>query len=125
MTELTAHLSISTEMADKTGNYQLIRFQGDLDKAGLASVKDQLESCTEKLAEAYLVFDFAKLNFINSESIGFLMTIHARLAKSGKALVLLEMQKNVKDVLAVIGLLPVLVNYDSLASFLEKITSQP
>lgn len=102
-------------------NYECVEFIGDLDKFGLQTIKDGIEEIVNGLGCDYLVFDFSKLNFLNSESIGFLLTVHYRLTKKNKNLVLVSAPANVKDVLDVIGMLKLIKYFDSVFSFEESL----
>lgn len=117
----TFTMGITITPPQKKEKYQIIAFRGDLDKAGLISVKGTLEAFIETFDEVYLVFDFSQLNFINSESIGFLTTIHTRLKKKNKNLVVISAHSNVRDVFEVIGLFNVIEYYESLSAFLEHL----
>lgn len=102
--------------------YVVVKFSGELDKAGLEVVKEDLNKLTESVNEKYLVLDFTDLNFINSEGIGFLMTMHYRLTKKEKELVVIGAAEHVFDVLKVIGLLNVMKHFDSLEEFKGSIS---
>lgn len=111
--QLTANL----EPPNNSQNYCVVNFEGNFDKFGLEKVRENIEDLIEKCETPYLVFNFSQLNFINSESIGFLLTLHSRLIKKDKKLVLLQARSNVKDVLEVIGMFKIIPHYDSLAEF--------
>ena len=117
------NLNLTILPSPNNGKYQVVKFAGDLDKAGLQSIQEKIDALVESFSQPYLVFDFSDLNFINSESIGFLTTIHSHLIKNNKSLVLIQAKANVKDVFTVIGLFTFISYYDSLAAFLEKIGS--
>ncbi len=110
-------LTIKVGEPVKEAGYLSVQFRGDMDKVGLEANREALEACEAGVQEAYLVFDFTGLNFINSESIGFLMTIHVRLSKKGKTLVIVHANDHVKDVLQVIGLFSMMKYFDSMQAF--------
>ncbi len=112
-----AKLKIKVFPAETNPKYELITFDGDLDKLGLESIRDQIDEVTEKIEKQYLVFDFTLLSFINSESIGYLLTTHSRLVKKGKILVIVNAAEHVKDVLEVIGMTKLVKMYPSLTTF--------
>ncbi len=104
-------------------SYTMISFTGDLDKYGLSQVKDKIEEIVTNLQQKNLVFDFSNLHFINSESIGFLLTLHSRLLKKEETLMILKASQNVRDVLEVIGIfkiIPYCENMESLEKSLKK-----
>lgn len=117
MTDYLPTLTLDIQDPDAQKNYQVVAFHGDMDKAGLGLVKDKLESLVSSFHHKYLVFDFSALNFINSESIGFLMALHSHLVKESKNLVIISASEHVKDVLSVIGILAVITYHDNLDTF--------
>jgi len=121
MTEYKPVLTINIQPPDDKKVYQIVELKGDMDKEGLILVKSQLEELTENFPYKYFVFDFSGLNFINSESIGFLMALHSHLIKSKKILVVTAAKAHVKDVLSVIGILSVIQYYDSFEAFKQQI----
>lgn len=120
MSDYTASIALEVTPSDPVKQYQIIRFKGDLDKAGLAEVKETIEKIVEDFNGKLLVFDFGKLSFINSEGIGLLLTVHYRLVKKNSSLVIIQPPSNIRDVLDVIGLLKIITVYDSWADF-EKV----
>lgn len=96
-------------------------FQGELDSTGLVQVRDEIYAQVGALNKAYLVFNFAELDYINSESIGMLIQVQEMLQKKGHDLVIVNAQKIVADVLNVIGISESVDCYKSMADFLRKI----
>lgn len=113
----SSKLVVKVEEPENNLDYRLVKFIGDMDTFGLDSVRTTLEECAEKLENSTLVFDFADLNFINSESIGFLHTIHLKLSEKKKTLVVINATARVKDVLEVIGMFSMIKYFDSLQDF--------
>ena len=116
MQDYKASIEMQVRKFDKE-NFVVASFKGELDKAGLDVVKEELNTLAEEFQSKYLVFDFTELNFINSEGIGFLMTIHYRLSKREKELVVVGAADHVHDVLSVIGLLTVIKHFKTLEEF--------
>lgn len=83
---------------------QVIHFEGDFDKAGFSEVKDEVTELVNEFKGEELTFDFAKLKFINSEGIGFLMEAHTKLSDNGKNFVISKPNAHVKDVFKTVGL---------------------
>ncbi len=115
-------LNVSVLSVDEEKRYQVIKLKGQLDKAGLESAREQIDSLVDQFTGQYLAFDFSELDFINSESIGYLTSVHAHLTKSGKNLVILAAKPNVKDVFMVIGLLSLMSSFDSLSDFVNTLS---
>lgn len=109
---------VSEVSADQ--NYQLVKFDGEFDKAGHSEIRDQLNKIVEDFSLQFLIFDFEDLKFINSEGIGYLMEIHAHLIKKDKRLVLIGPNAHVADVFQTIGIGEIIRIYSSLDDFLNK-----
>ncbi|HLG25984.1 MAG TPA: STAS domain-containing protein [Candidatus Gracilibacteria bacterium] len=113
--------SALTMKVQKHAKYTVLIFDGSLDKAGLESVREQIEHEVDAASGEALVMDFTKLNFINSESIGLLLTLHLRLDKREKKLVLFGADEHVRDVLNVIGMLSIISSYPTEKDMLEAL----
>lgn len=114
-------ITVTVVKGGGAGGYDIIKIIGDLDKAGLDYVRGQLDKAVEECSTAYLVINFDELNFINSESIGYLLTIYYRLQKSNKKLVVIGAQEKILDVLDVIGLLKIIDHYPTMHAFKQAI----
>ncbi|PIR54768.1 hypothetical protein COU74_03405 [Candidatus Peregrinibacteria bacterium CG10_big_fil_rev_8_21_14_0_10_36_19] len=110
-------LNISLE--DKTENYQIVKFEGDFDKAGYSDIKDSLKATVDAFKGKYLIFDFSKLKFINSEGIGYLMELNGHLVKGDKKLAILKANAHVKDVFSAIGLPEIMPVCDTIEACLK------
>ncbi len=108
----TANLDIV--MDDSNSKYQIISFKGELDKLGLEKVQNAIDAAIDVIQPDLMIFDFNDLDFINSESIGFLLTVHTRLIKKNKKLAIINAKSHVKDVLNVIGITKLIGCYDNI-----------
>ncbi|MBI4975228.1 STAS domain-containing protein [Candidatus Peregrinibacteria bacterium] len=114
------HLLISIEPSGADSNYQVIKFDGELDKAGHTEIKEELDKIVLEFPKKTLVFDFKNLKFINSEGIGYLMEIHSHLVKTDKKLVIIGVNSHVNDVFKAIGITQLVPLFDDFDSFLEQ-----
>ena len=105
---------LSFTLQDETSEYDLYFLNGELDKAGLIEQKDNMEAAIDFYKKHLLVIDISGLKFINSEGIGFLMSLHAHLKTNGSELVLISPQPNVLDVFQAIGLPQIVRVIDSI-----------
>lgn len=118
MNDYTSSITIDIKPSGEHKEYRLINFIGNLDKAGLDEVRSQIEEVVDSVYdEKYVVFNFENLEFINSESIGFLLMLHTRLVKKEKKLILVNAVDHVKDVLDVIGMLKIIDYYPDIDEF--------
>lgn len=101
-------------------NYQVVKFNGEFDKAGQTEVKEMLDDVVKNFTGSSLVFDFAALKFINSEGIGYLMEIHTHLINNDKKLVIVSLNAHVKDVFQAIGIGEIIPVFDDMDEFLAS-----
>ena len=118
------NLSLSILPLDPKNQYQVIKFHGELDKAGLESIREKIDDIVDHFDGQYLAFDLSELDFINSEGIGYLTTIHSHLIKNNKNLVFIQAKPNVKDVFAVIGIFSIINYFDSLSDFVNTLSAE-
>ena len=116
---MTANLLIEIGDANVDKGYQVVKFNGEMDKAGLAEVKDELLSCAKTLESQTLLFDFAHMKFINSEGIGFLIEIHGLLDEAKKTMAILSPNSHVSDVFDAVGLKQIISVHVNLTDFLS------
>ncbi len=114
--DYVSNLAVTFKTAQE--NYQVLEFKGDFDKAGLEEFRSKIDLLVQNLKQQYLVFDFSGLNYINSESIGYLMSLNLALNNAGKKLIFVGVQPNVKDVLNMIGVMQVVNGYANLSDFI-------
>lgn len=114
-------LTLNVAPPDEKNLFQVAELHGEMDQAGLLAVKAQLEQLVDNFPCRYLVFDCKDLAYINSDGIGFLMSLHAHLVKDGKGLVIVSTKPNVQDVLMAIGVLSVFEYHSSLEDFKKKL----
>lgn len=81
----------------------MVEFHGELDQSTRQAAETQMNEFLVAFKRPKLVFDLSDLKYVNSEGIGFMMKIHASLAKNGQKLSLAGLQPNVADVMNVIG----------------------
>ncbi|MBU0667903.1 STAS domain-containing protein [Patescibacteria group bacterium] len=118
MNDYLPSITVNIQPGDDNASYKVVSFTGNLDKAGLESVRTKVEEVIDTVkSEKFVVFDFKNLEFINSESIGFLLMLHTRLVKKGAKLVIVHAIDHVKDVLDVIGMLKIIEYYPTLEEF--------
>lgn len=118
--KITLELDVKPLNPEK--HYQIIKFNGDFDKAGYIEVKEELNSDVKSFKGTSLVFDFTHLKFINSEGIGYLMEVHTYLVKSDKQLVIVGANAHVKDVFGAVGIREIISLYPDMDSFLKKLS---
>lgn len=116
-------LNLTTEIYPEKEGIQVVDFKGNLDKVGLQSVEEKIEKLVDEFAGKFMVFNYADLEFTNSEGIGFLLTLQAKLVKKNAKLIVIAAKDHVKDVFNVIGMTKIIDCYESMPQFMESIKS--
>ncbi|MBN2087908.1 STAS domain-containing protein [Candidatus Peregrinibacteria bacterium] len=97
-------LQITFEKINEKPNSQIVKFDGDFD----GSVKENLTETYSLVDEApqgtNLIFDFSKLNYLNSYAIGHLVSWHKTINQKGGKIFISGTNKNVEDIFAILGL---------------------
>lgn len=116
--EPTLKIEITEPKAGES--HQVVKFDGEFDKAGHSQVRDVLDKCVKGFTLKTLIFDFSNLKFINSEGIGYLMEIHTHLTQRDRQLVLVGPNAHVKDVFNTIGIAEIIPIKTTVDAFLKK-----
>lgn len=97
-------LEISQNPKSQSGvDYLLIAIAGQIDEsnlAELAAVADQLPES----AQQFILFDIARLEFINSKVIGYLAGLHSQLDAAGKSMLFFAPNEQIRDILELVGM---------------------
>jgi anti-anti-sigma factor len=102
-------------------NFWSVDFFGNLDTYGLQQKRKDIMDLVEAIDKKYLAFNFANLDFINSEAISVLMQISEKLKAKGAKLALIGAKKNVVDVLNVIGIFEMIPYFKTMPDFLKNL----
>lgn len=119
MTKLNLKLALDV----KDNDYEVVEFHGELDKSTISGAEVELEKIVENFEREYLIFDFGGLVYINSEGIGLLISVHAKLAKNKKHLLFIGAKRNVMSVFELIGLqklIPIFNRIDEAIKYIKK-----
>jgi len=112
---------LSILIQNEAPKYKIIEFVGEFDSYSLLKLKERLDQEISLFDREVLVFNFAQLLFINSESISFVLRAAEDLQKRGKKLVIIQARPNVYDVLKVIGMFDTVPYYANLIEFLKQV----
>lgn len=83
--------------------YVLITLIGQIDESNLNDFSVAVDPLIGS-DHAYLVFDLAKLDFINSKVIGYLAAAHSKLSENNQKMVFTSANQNILDILELVGL---------------------
>ncbi|MCK9186061.1 STAS domain-containing protein [Candidatus Gracilibacteria bacterium] len=112
-------LILTVEKLGEAGD-TLVKFNGEFDKAGHDEIREELGNVINNFKGITLVFDLGELKFINSEGIGYFMSIHAHLVKDGKKLVLVGPNAHVADVFNTIGIMQIMPVFNTMNDFINQ-----
>lgn len=101
-------ITITTEKlvtADKNKDVRIIKFAGQLDESNVDENAKTIYKIVQDGGDGLsLIFDFAKLEYMNSKAIGYLTDWYGKVtAKKGK-IVIAQAKSNIMDILQVVGL---------------------
>lgn len=98
-------ITLTIEPYNRSDHVQIAHIAGQLDKLGLEKVREDVEKLVQESPAQTVILDCAGLEFLNSESIGFLVGLHTHLQKGQRRLQLINMNNHIREVLSTVGLL--------------------
>lgn len=114
-------MNIKDKKINSQRNFTLVSLEGALDKVGLENIRASLDEVLASTETQYFVLDLSDLSCVNSEGVGYLLTLHYRLLKRDLKFVLVGARANVKDVLEVIGMLSIVPYFDTFELFEQSL----
>lgn len=114
MTE--AHIIIEdVAQNDAAKHVKLVSISGQLDESNIDEKAQEIYAIiTANPQGLYLIFDFEKLEYMNSKSIGYLTDWFGKVTEGQGKIVMIKAQPNIIDILQVIGLTQLIPMYGSL-----------
>ncbi|MBN2306818.1 STAS domain-containing protein [Candidatus Peregrinibacteria bacterium] len=95
-------------------NTKLVYFEGDFDGYAEDTITELQTTIDQAGPGSTIIFEFSKLNYLNSFAIGQLVAWHnAMNAKQGKILIV-GINKNIEDIFSVLGIESVFKTYNNL-----------
>ena len=97
-------LTISIENNQQTANLSVVHFEGAFDggmKESLVSLEDLIQKTPKG---STIIFDFKKLDYLNSYAIGQLVAWQNHLLKNDGQIIIAALNKNVEDILSILGI---------------------
>ncbi|MEK7171862.1 MAG: STAS domain-containing protein [Patescibacteria group bacterium] len=114
-------LKFVTDISDL--DYQVVEFTGELDAASVRDAEKKIFDMLPNFKHKFLLFDFTGLKFINSEGVGFMASVHAKLMHAGKQLILFGVKDHVADTFQAVGfekMMPVFHSIREAINFIKK-----
>ncbi len=114
MTE--AHIIIEdVAQNDAAKHIKLVSISGQLDESNIDEKAQEIYAViTANPQGLYLIFDFEKLEYMNSKSIGYLTDWFGKVTEGQGKIVMIKARPNIIDILQVIGLTQLIPMYGSL-----------
>lgn len=116
-------LTINLEKQANADNVYLAHFEGAFDgsqKEPLTELENLVKSDDSKKV---LVFDFEKLDYLNSYAIGQLVAWQNHLIKSHGQILITSLNKNVEDILSILGISNLFKIFPDVESALQTASS--
>ncbi len=93
---------------------KVVRFIGQLDSSNVEESKKIVEDVIgDKKMNLFLIFDFSKLEYLNSRAIGCLVECYQTISGGGGKILIASPTENVADVIKVVGINKVIPMYQS------------
>ena len=104
----------------KDSQYAIVEFHGELDVSTLPQAEKQIAELLGTFSRPHLIFDWQNLKYINSDGIGYVVTVHAKLSKKNMALSIARPQPQVFDICNAIGLPEIIRMFKTLPEAISK-----
>jgi len=102
-------------------NTLVVRPSGDLDLGVADHLRETLEDTLNQGQVRNLIFNLAKVSFVDSSGLGVLLGRYRRVTKNGGRVFIVSPQPQVRKVLDLSGLLRIMNEFPSESEALEKI----
>ena len=95
-------------------NSKLVYFEGDFDGYAEETIVDLQMAIEAAGPGSIMIFDFSKLNYLNSFAIGQLVSWHNTMSTKQGKIVIVGINKNIEDIFSVLGIESVFKTYNNM-----------
>lgn len=96
---------------------KLVTVSGQLDESNVDErAKEIYDAINKAAAGLWLIFDFSKLEYMNSKSIGYLTDWYTKLSEHKGGIVIAGARPNIVDILQVVGITQLIKTVDGVAA---------
>lgn len=95
-------------------NSKIVYFEGSFDGYAEETIKDIQSEVDQAAAGSILIFEFSKLDYLNSFAIGQLVSWHNAMNTKEAKMYIVAVNKNVHDIFSVLGIETVFKMYTNL-----------
>lgn len=103
-----AQIIVTTEDIASTSpdkKVKLLKFAGQLDESNVDEKAKEIYDIINSIPQGlFLIFDFEKLEYMNSKSIGYLTDWYTKLNEKKGGVIVANARPNILDILQVVGL---------------------
>jgi anti-anti-sigma factor len=103
-----AQIIVTTEDLASTSpdkKVKLLKFAGQLDESNVDEKAKEIYDIIASVPQGlFLIFDFEKLEYMNSKSIGYLTDWYTKLNEKKGGIIVANAKPNILDILQVVGL---------------------
>lgn len=85
-------------------NKLFVRLEGELDQAVTEKLKIRISEIIDKYDIKYLIFNFERLNFMDSSGIGFIIGRYSQIKKRNGRIVICSMNNLIERIFMISGL---------------------
>ncbi len=85
-------------------NILYVRFDGELDQKNVEKLRIKIMELIDKYHIKYMVFNFKKLNFMDSSGVGFIIGRYNTLKKQNGSIILCSMNEQIQRLVMLSGL---------------------
>ncbi len=96
-------MAINIQMSIRK-NKLFVRLTGELDQAVTEKLKIRISEIIDKYEIKYLIFNFEKLNFMDSSGIGFIIGRYAQIKKRNGKIIVCSMNNLIERIFLLSGL---------------------
>ena len=96
-------MAINIQMSIRK-NKLFIRLDGELDQAVTEKLKIRISEIIDKYDIKYLIFNFEKLNFMDSSGIGFIIGRYSQIKKRNGRIIICSMNNLIERIFLISGL---------------------
>jgi anti-anti-sigma factor len=100
---------------DASKTLKRVSISGQLDESNVDEKSQAIYQLITQVPKGlYLIFDFEKLEYMNSKSIGYMTDWYGKISGTGGQIVIVKAKPNIVDILQVIGLTQLIPMYGSI-----------
>lgn len=118
---MTTIITLESFIIDEMPYLKVIAFDGRIDESNLDTVKEKIAPFLIDKETFVLLFDFKKLEYINSRVVGYLASIYSQMTAKGGKVFIVSPSEPIQDILKVVGLNSIIEMFHSIEDAINMI----